>query len=1047
MNRLKVMVTQQSLRKYIANTGLVLLVAFYVAACTDQKKNKNTQIEEVAGNEEVLHFMKTFDGRGALSDSSQPVTAAKAVQAFQVADDLAIDLVLSEPQITQPVFMNFDHRGRLWVVQYAQYPYPVGLKVMSMDQHIRATFDKSPLPPPEGAKGADKITIFEDTDGNGTFEKATNAITGLNIPTSVTTGRGQIWVLNPPYLLAYPDTDNNGIPDGPPVVHLKGFGLEDTHAVANNLRWGPDGWLYGAQGSTCTADISSSVTKHVRFNGQAIWRYHPVSQIFEVFAEGGGNTFDVEIDDKGRIYSGDNGTARGQYYKQGAYFPKNLGKHGVFTNPYAFGNLKHMSHKGDVLRFTHAFIKYQGGNLPARYDDHMIALNPLQGFVQLSRFETNGSTFMLMDEDKTVQTNDHWFRPVDIIAGPDGGVYIADWYDSRLSHVDPRDTWSKSTGRIYRLQDKNFRKGFPKFDISKYSNDQLIELLSNKNKWLRQQALQQFDNRKDALVIPKLLSLLKGADGQTALEALWAINLSGGFNEQLAETGLQHSDPFVRMWTVRLLSDANKVLPQISAQLERLAVLEMHLEVRSQIAATAKRLPAADAIPLIKALLKYHDDSADPDIPLQIWWALESKAESDRNRILAMFDDKEIWSRETVMKSILERLMQRYILAGGPENFKACANLLKLAPTDKHAGLLINGLQEGLRGRDVTGLSPDLINALKPYQHLFKEESLALNLRQGQKEALDKVLSIISDKNTNVGERLSYIRILGEVNKPEAVSVLLDLVESSQSSGAIQQAALLALQRYDQDEIGRRIVKAYPDKLRADPGVRASALALCATRPAWAMQLLNAIDRKKQGNEKFIAHTISKEDIPDHIVRQLKLLNDPSIVQTAERLYPHVGLATSVEKNAAIAHIAGLIKSGGGNSAKGRMLYMNTCGTCHRLFDAGGNLGPDLTGYDRSNLNDLLTNIVDPSAYIREGYVAHRITTADGRTIVGTLKSRSGSLISIQPFSGDPININTSQIKDIQEQKTSIMPEKLLTEMTDQEIKDILSYLMKLDGN
>ncbi len=1044
MDSLKGIVTQQSLQKYIARTGLVLLVAFYVTACTDHK-NSNTQIEEVAGNDEVLQFMKTFDGRGALSDSSEPVAAAEAVRAFTVADDLAFDLVLSEPQVTQPVFMNFDHRGRLWVVQYMQYPFPAGLKVVGMDQHIRATFDKYPLPPPEGVKGADKITIFEDTDGNGTFEKATDAITGLNIPTSVTTGRGQIWVLNPPYLLAYPDPDNDGIPDGPPVVHLKGFGLEDTHAVANNLRWGPDGWLYGAQGSTCTADISSSVTKNIRFNGQAIWRYHPVSQVFEVFAEGGGNTFDVEIDDKGRIYSGDNGTARGQYYKQGAYFPKNLGKHGVYTNPYAFGNLKHMSHKGDVVRFTHAFIKYQGGSLPARYNDRMIALNPLQSFVQLSRFEANGSTFKMVDEDKTVQTKDHWFRPVDIVAGPDGSVYIADWYDSRLSHVDPRDTWSKNTGRIYRLQDKNSKKGSPKFDLSKYSNDQLIALLSNKNKWFRQQALQQFGDRKDASVIAKLLPLFKGDDGQTALEALWAINFSGGFNEQLATTGLQHSDPFVRMWTVRLLSDGNSVSPQMSAQIERLAVLEMNPEVRSQIAATAKRLPAADAVPIIKALLKHHDDSADPDIPLQIWWALESKAESDRNRILAMFTDKDIWSRATVMKSILERLMQRYILAGGPDNFKACANLLTLAPTGKHAGLLINGLQEGLRGRDVTGLPPELIKALKPYQLMFKEESLALNLRQGQKEALDKVLFIITDKNANVGERLSYIRILGEVNKPEAVTVLLNLVESSQSSGAIQQAALLALQRYDQDEIGQRVVKAYPDKLRADPDVRASALMLCSARPAWAIQLLNAIDRKKQGNEKFIAHSISKDDIPDHIVRQLKLLNDPFIVQTTERLYPHVGLATTVEKNAAIAHIEGLIKSGGGDPVKGRALYMNTCGPCHRLFNAGGSLGPDLTGYDRSNLSDLLTNIVDPSAYIREGYVAHRITTADGRIIVGTIKSRSGSLISIQPFSGDLININTSQVKNIQEQKTSIMPEKLLSGMNDQEIKNIVSYLMKPD--
>lgn len=1026
-----------------AGIALLLVFAFWAILCTDPVNNKNTPIEEVAGNEEVLNYMKTFEGRGALSDSSKPLEPQKAMQSFRVAHDLTLDLVLSEPQVTQPVFMNFDQRGRLWVVQYNQYPFPAGLKIMSMDQHVRATFDKTPLPPPEGVKGADKITIFEDTDGNGTFDKCTDAITGLNIQTSVTTGLGQVWVLNPPYLLAYPDADNDGIPDGPPVVHLKGFGLEDTHAVANNLRWGPDGWLYGAQGSTCTADISSAVTKNVRFDGQVIWRYHPVSKIFEVFAEGGGNTFDVEIDEKGRLYSGDNGTSHGQYYKQGAYFVRNLGKHGAFTNPYTFGYLQNMVHKGDNKRFTHAFVKYDGGALPARYENEMISLNPLQSFVQLSNFETNGSTFINNDKENIIQTNDKWFRPVDIVSGPDGAVYIADWYDSRLSHVDPRDTWSKNTGRIYRLKAKNAGSTFPKFDISKYSNDQLIQLLSNKNKWFRQQALQQFGDRKDPSVIPKLLPLLKRGNGQTALEALWAINLSAGFNEKLAEAGLHHRDPFVRMWTVKLLGDANKVSPQISSQLVQVAASEMHPEVRSQLAATAKRLRAADGLPIIKALLKNHDDSSDPDIPLQLWWALEPKVESDRSAVLAMFEDKELWKRPTVMKTILDRLMQRYILAGGADNFKACARLVKLAPTDQHVALLINGMQEGLRGRDVTALSPELVNALKPYQRLFKEDALALNLRQGQKDALDKALAVIADKKANVGERLSYIRILGEVKKPEAVKVLLALMESSQSSGAIQQAALLALQRYDQDEIGKRVVKAYPDKLRADPDVRTAALALFASRDKWAVQLLDAIDRKKQGNEEFIAHTISKEDVPEQIVRQLKLLKDYSVVQTAERLWPNVRPATSPEKNAAIARISALMKSGGGNAALGRTLFSNKCGTCHRLFGAGGSVGPDLTGYDRSNLDDLLTNIVDPNAYIREGYVTSQVTTVDGRTIIGNIKSRKGSVITIQPFSGDPVNISTSQVKDIKEQKTSIMPERLLEDMDDQQVKSLLSYLMK----
>src|SRR5690606_17716684 len=442
---------------------------------------------------------------------------------FRFPEDLTLDLVLSEPEITQPVELSFDHRGRLWVVQYHQYPYPNGVKIVSVDNYLRVQFDRLPAAPPQGVQGADKITFFEDTDGDGVFDRSTDAITGLNIATSVITGRGRIWVLNPLYLLAYPDKNGDGIPDATPEVKLQGFGLEDTHAVANSLRWGPDGWLYGAQESTTTANISSSVSKNVAFQGQVIWRYHPETEVFEIFAEGGGNTFNVEFDSKGRIYSGNNAYDRGPNFKQGGFYPRSLGKHGPYTNPYTFGNLPNMQLEGEKARFTHSLIRYEGGQLPSSYHGKMIALNPLLNYIRLTRFEPDGSSLKNVDEQKLVETDDRWFRPVHITSGPDGWVYIADWYDSRLSHVDPRDTWDKGSGRVYRLRTKTGSMNTTKpFDLGKYSTGELIELLKGKNKWFRQQAQVQFGNRKDRSAVPQLLPLLQQtADAQTALEALW----------------------------------------------------------------------------------------------------------------------------------------------------------------------------------------------------------------------------------------------------------------------------------------------------------------------------------------------------------------------------------------------------------------------------------------------------------------------------------------------------------------------------------------------
>src|SRR5262245_38078279 len=160
-----------------------------------------------------------------------PLPPAEALKKLKVQDGLVVELVAAEPVVRQPLHINFDERGRMWVVNYEQYPFPAGLKIVEYDRYIRAKFDKVPPPPPNHFRGADRITIHESTQGNGVYDKVSTFVEGLNIATSTLHGRGGVWVTNPPYLLFYPDKDGDGVPDGDPVVHLSGFGLEDTHSV------------------------------------------------------------------------------------------------------------------------------------------------------------------------------------------------------------------------------------------------------------------------------------------------------------------------------------------------------------------------------------------------------------------------------------------------------------------------------------------------------------------------------------------------------------------------------------------------------------------------------------------------------------------------------------------------------------------------------------------------------------------------------------------------------------------------------------------------
>ncbi|TVQ04999.1 MAG: hypothetical protein EA359_04830 [Balneolaceae bacterium] len=350
---------------------------------------KFVQIYAEVGGEKLRNWMQDETASGP----------KETLEDFMPIDGFAVDLVVSEPLVRQPIDIHFDDRGRLWVVQYQQYPFPAGVTIQFYDQYLRAEFDGIPMPPPHHVPGADKITVFEDTNGDGVFDSHKDVITGLNITTSVLTGRGGVWVMNPPYLLFYPDRNGDGLPDGDPEVRLEGFGLEDTHSLANSLTWGPDGWLYGVHGSTSTAKV-----RGISFLGQAVWRYHPENEDFELFSEGGGNPWTLSFDSLGRAFSGDNGgDNRGFHWVQGGRYEKNWPKHGPFTKPYSFGYFRKMEHQGYPARFAMTFTVYEEGRLPG-YEGRLISGMAMTNRVQASRLISDGSTFRTVDTDSLVIT-------------------------------------------------------------------------------------------------------------------------------------------------------------------------------------------------------------------------------------------------------------------------------------------------------------------------------------------------------------------------------------------------------------------------------------------------------------------------------------------------------------------------------------------------------------------------------------------------------------------------------------------------------------------
>ncbi|MEM7561369.1 MAG: dehydrogenase, partial [Planctomycetota bacterium] len=505
--------------------------------------------------------------------------------------------------------------------------------------------------------------------------------------------------------------------------------------------------------------------------------------------EGGGNTFSLDIDSKGRVFCGTNGgNTRGWYLPQGSYSRKNWGKHGPLTNPYAFGFFEAMQFKGDGRRFPQAFQIYEGGLFPKQdFDGAIIAPNAMQNLVWHSDRIPQGSTYRTEDRENLLECSDRWFRPVYSGVGPDGGIYIADWYDTRLSHVSPTDDWHKESGRVYRLRPEDSAPRYEFGDLHKKSDEELLSLLSRPNKWIRQRCSLELGWRQSNDATTEKLQKLV-SEG-SSLEALWALSQQGGLTSELAAEWLEHEDADIRRWVVRLLGDRH----ESHAGLAKLAGRESNHQVRSQLAASVRRIAPDAGLRIVSNLLQSADDSEDIQLPLMLWWAVESHAEAWP----AMQDfasNLEIWKSPVFQSTIASRLMRRYAATGSKADLEKCSKLVELAPDTSSKQALIEGLNQAFQGRRLPKMPENLDATLKQYIASRGDSGLALAVAQGDPDAMKPALEKLNSTSSDLGLRIEMAKALGQAAHAPAQSVLLNLATArGTNSPALQRVAIQAL--------------------------------------------------------------------------------------------------------------------------------------------------------------------------------------------------------------------------------------------------------------
>jgi putative membrane-bound dehydrogenase-like protein len=984
----------------------------------------------------VLIWIALFAAQACFADSK---SAQEALKQMQVCDGFEVSLVASEPEIRQPLSVTFDERGRMWVIQYLQYPTPAGLKPVSVDNYLRTKYDKVPEPPPRGPKGADRITICDLSDDHRRAVKFKDFVNGLNLCSGLALGYGGAFVLQPPYLLFYPDKNRDDIPDADPEVLLTGFGMEDAHAVANSLTWGPDGWLYGAEGSTVTTRI-----RNIEFQ-QGIWRYHPITKEFELFAEGGGNTWGMDFDERGEVIAGTNFDEKMVHQVQGAYYVKNFGKHGALHNSFTYGYFNHVPYAG--YRGKHIScggISYHGGSFPPAFNGAYIHANVLDHAVYWSEMHPQGSSFTASFGGPLLKTEDELFRPVDCEPGPDGAVYISDWCDKRASHVDPLDTWDRSNGRIYRVQNHSVNIIEPKlarlrqanFDLRSLSSDELVDLLSEQNQWFSRKARVFLGERHDSSVVPRLRKqVFDRKNPKLALPSLWALYVSAGLDEKLAKELLSHPDENVRAWTVRLLADKNKVSAAIQERLVAIARSERSPIVRSQLACSAKRLPGKDALPILAALLKHDEDHDDQHIPLLIWWGFEDKALTSREQIIQLFSSPGFWQHSITRDVILERLARRYTDEGNEQGLETCAQLLQLAPDSTSAKNLLEGMDQALAGRRLDKAPASLAQwfAKTWPEHARDNDYVKFGLRLGNPSARQAALALLTETSVSESTRISLLEVLSQVQNPDDASLFLSFVDHSAEK--VREAALAGLQRFPQPQVAERLLEKFPNQ---NKNIQQRELALLCSRPQWAQVVVAAVDAKR----------IDAKDVSLENLRQMAGLQNAELTQQIEKRWGRIQQNSAEEKKSSINRLRLVLYPSGvvgrdakGNPAEGKKVFQTACGVCHKLFGEGNTIGPDLTSADRQNTDYMLAQIVDPSAYIRPEYLSFHAELKDDRVIDGLVVESSPSSVTLLDRNNERHVIPRAQLSELKESTVSLMPEGLLEGLTPDGVMDLFAYL------
>ncbi len=937
--------------------------------------------------------------------SGQPyLDPAVTPSRFKLPEGFKAVTFAGEPELANPIAFDIDERGRVWVLECFEYP----------------------LGAPPGQKPRDRIKIFEDTDGDGRADRVKIFAEGFDLATGLAVGHGGVFVGVAPNLLFLRDLDGDDRADTQEVL-LTGWGRDDTHELLNTFTWGPDGWLYGLHGVFTRSEVAGI------YLDAAVWRYHPRLKRFELFAEGTSNPWGIDFDSRGRMFLTACVIPHLFYMIPGGRYIRQAGQN---RNPYDYGQLReisdHLHH--EESGWAHAGLVVLEGDLWPRELQGSIIMGSIHGCsIKRDWLEPRGSGFVAHHAPDFLRSGDRNVRPVNIRVGPDGALYVIDWHDQWPCHQTPPELWDKKRGRVYKIIGPHTKSIGP-FDLSKRTSSELVELLDSANPWWVRTVLRLLAERRDRSVAGELRARLyaPSSDEVRALRALWGLFVTGSFEQEDFLRCTQSRHEWVRAWAVRLAVDAarNEGVDIAAASPTQLAA-DPSPHVRLALASACQRVENTTwAREALQRLALNDADADDPNLPLMIWFALEPRVAADPDVYLDWLAAG-AQDRPLVSRHLVSRIVRRVSDIGSDEAIQKAVAFTAKSASDRTLGAALDGLAAALEGERHTPppswpILLHRVRTLRNSDYLWKVVRIGASFRD--RSALEALSQYIRDRKMAPDRRREAIKLFAEASGPSGHDLLLAIAADRNERSDLRREALFWLSRSGDRKVAEKLLNILESLDERD---RQTALQAFATRREWAKLLLAAISRG-QVDRDWITAPVAE--------RMARLGAD--IEKELTQVWGQVRKKTPAELEKEINRWIVLLRNGRGNPERGRQIFLKKCGVCHTFKGEGEKLAPDLTGADRS-VGYLITNIVDPNRVVGIPYYQHVVATRSGQVITGKLAQETKDAIVLELEEGRRVTIPRDEIEQHVVRPISVMPEGLLQDLSEQDVRDLIEYLRR----